>query len=108
MGAHWTSDNSLTPPARQVVATAGGPKSEQAQSEGLGQPLLDVLCIKPRTGEGIADKADRRLHPECCEQSGQRFGKAGQGVEQVRQTHEVMVAFHGIPLLGEGVTMANQ
>jgi len=31
------------------------------------------------------------------------FGKARQGVEQMRQTHEVVVAFHRVPVLCEGV-----
>ncbi len=64
MSARWTAGNSLAPPAWQVETNADEPKSEQTQSQGLGQPLLDLLWIEPRTGEGIADKADRRLHPE--------------------------------------------
>jgi len=61
---HETSGNRPAPPARQVVATVGEPNSEQAQSQGPGEPLLDLLWVEPGTGEGIADKADRRLHPE--------------------------------------------
>jgi hypothetical protein len=43
--------------------------------------LFDLLGIQPRAGEGIADKADCRLHPELGEQPGQLLGKTGQGVE---------------------------
>ena len=103
MGARGTSGNRLNPPARQVVATAGEAASEQTQSEGSIQPLLDLLWVQPRAGEGTADKAERRLHAERREQFGQFFGEAGQGVEQVRQAHEIVVAFHGVPVFGKGM-----
>ena len=91
------------PPVLQVEAIAAEPESDQTESEGPAQSLLNLLGIQPWAGEGVADEVDRRLHPECREQPGKLFGKAGQGVEQVCQAHEIVIAFHGIPVFGEGM-----
>ena len=71
--------------------------------EGAVQPLLHLLGIQPWAAEGVADKTNRGPHPKFREQPGQFLGESGQGVEQVCQAHEIVIAFHGIPLLGEGV-----
>ena len=63
--------------------------------------MLKLVQIEPGPAQCVADKLDCRLNPKFTEQLGQVFGKAGQGIEQMRQTHEVVIAFHGVPVFCE-------
>ena len=46
-------------------------------------------------------QANRSTYPILRKQSGQFAGEPGQGIEQVRQAHEIVIAFQGIPVFGK-------
>ena len=79
----------------------GEGESEQSQSKGLLQSQFNLLWIQPGACEGFADKANRTTHSILLKQSRQLAGEPGQGIEQVRQAHEVVIAHHGIPVFGK-------
>ena len=75
----------------------------------MGYPQLKLVHIEPGSTERVANKRDGRLNPQFTEQLSQVFRKAGQDVDQMTQAHEVMIAFHGVPVFSErmlvGVTL---
>jgi hypothetical protein len=54
-------------------------------------------------GATLAHKAQEGLHAQGLHLARDPFGGQRQGIEQVRQAHQVMVAFHGIPGVREGM-----
>ena len=76
----------------------------ETESEGLSHALFNIRgIIEPGTRIGGSHKAGEALNSHLPEQASQGARVAGQGVEQVSDSHQVVVATHGIPVLGEGV-----
>ena len=60
-----------------------------------------VFAREPRAAERAAQKSDERAYAKLKVLLGQCAGEARQRIEQMCQSHEVVIATHGMPVLGE-------
>jgi hypothetical protein len=61
---------------------------------------------QPAMGTTLAHKTQKRLDAGFAHPFGDTPGRERQRIEQVRQAHQSMVAWHGIPIVGEGMLVA--
>src|SRR5918999_3712754 len=54
-------------------------------------------------GTAITHPAQKRLYAQCAHVLSNPFGGQCQGIEQVRQAHQVVVALHRVPGIREGM-----
>ncbi len=69
----------------------------------MAEEGANPLGIQPGRGTGLADEGDGPAHAKLGVEGLEVAGEAGQGVEQVGHTHQVVVALHGVPVQGKGV-----
>jgi hypothetical protein len=64
------------------------------------------LTLQPAVGATFAHKAQKRLDTQRAHLVCDPFSGQCQGIEQVRQAHQIMITLHGIPVVREGVLIA--
>jgi hypothetical protein len=78
-------------------------RSLELQQKGFGEEPAHPRGIEPGGSAGGADEADSPAHAELTKQIAQLSREACQGIEDMRQTHQEVVAPHGIPVEGKGM-----
>ncbi len=94
-------------PAREtrlgVVSGAVLGRSLELQEKGFGEEHAHPRRIEPRGSAGISDEGDGPAHAELAIQIAELSREARQGIEDMRQAHQEVVAPHGIPVEGKGM-----
>ena len=86
-----------------VVSGAVLGRSLELQEKGFGEKLAHPRRIEPRRGAGCSDEGDGPAHAELVIQIAELSREARQGIEDMRQAHQEVVAPHGIPVEGKGM-----
>lgn len=74
-------------------------KLDEAESEGLSHPLLDIgHIIQPRTAIGGSDKADEALNAHFVEHTSQCGGETRQGVDLTHNPMDLQRSRYGTPV----------
>ena len=88
---------------RGVVLGAVWGRSLELQEKGFGEEPAHPRGIEPGSGAGSSEEGDGTAHAELAIRLEELSGKARQGIEDMRQAHEEVVAPHGIPVEGKGM-----
>ena len=77
--------------------------SLELQSKGFGEEPAHPRTIEPGNSTGISDEGDGAAHAKFLMQLPYLSREARQGIEDMRQAHEELIALHGIPVDGKGM-----
>ena len=86
-----------------VVAGAALGRSLELQEKGFGEEYAHPRGIEPGGSAGGTDEGDGPAHTELTKQIAQLSREARQGIEDMRQPHQEVIAPHGIPVEGKGM-----
>jgi hypothetical protein len=73
------------------------------QLERILQPFGDPFIVHPGTRHGLANETDETSHTRIPNDFGETLGIPAESIKQVTQPHQVMIAFHGLPVVREAV-----
>ncbi len=62
------------------------------------QKGLDPFGVQPGCGAGLSDEGDGAAHTKQGIEFFEVLGETGQGVEQVGQSHQIVVTLHSVPV----------
>ena len=65
--------------------------------------LLYPCSIQPRAGYAFPNEADQASDPRVFDDFGKFLRVSGHNIEHMAQLHQIVVALHDLPLIGEAV-----